>query len=225
MEARQIPAGQLRHAVRGAGSGQRAAVSVILAVNQRGQHPQPHRDGRYALAVDRGQLQLLLPREIGFGKRRIQHDVGEQIERGVQLVLQSAQINAGLIHVRVRPELRAQQLKLLADFEGGAFLRAVDQRGGGELRRPRRGERIGGVARVHGQPEIHGRQIVPGGQLHLQSIRKRAVLDGGNLQRRRRAGHGKLRAVGAGPRGLVVGERMHFELIHAVAQPPVRGAF
>ncbi len=86
---RQVRAGQLGDTFFGARAGQRIAVSVVLSVKQARKDTKRHGDWSYFLALNTGDPLLLLAQEIRFRESRMQDDIGIQIERAIQIALQS----------------------------------------------------------------------------------------------------------------------------------------
>ena len=73
--------------------------------------------GSLLLLLDGVQLQLLLALEIGFGKRRMENDIGKQIERRIELGLQRREPHVTRSRDWNSLKLRAQQSRLVADLE------------------------------------------------------------------------------------------------------------
>ena len=84
----QILAGELRDAGLGAGTGERIAIGMLRAVQQAWEDAQAHGLGADFLALNGGDLLLLLPAEIGFREGRMQDHIGVQFERRVQVAFQ-----------------------------------------------------------------------------------------------------------------------------------------
>ncbi len=166
--AHDVVAGELldRGAVARAGQGQR--VGVAGPVDEARQHPQRHPERLRPLLLDRGELLLLQPVELGLREGRVQHHVREEGERGVEVRLERGERDRGRVEVGPGAELRAQPLQLVADLEGGARLRALVHHVAGEARGARRRELVRGVAGVDQQAHPDDRHLVALGHDELR---------------------------------------------------------
>src|SRR5882762_2582006 len=90
---------------------------MVLAVKRRSNHAARHRAGGSLRPLNRGNLQLLLAREIFLRERRMEQHVGKQRERWLQLALQRGEINRRTVQPRTCLELCSQPLNLVADLQ------------------------------------------------------------------------------------------------------------
>src|SRR5882762_3425734 len=107
--------------------GQLQSIGMILAVKRRSNHAARHRAGGSLRPLNRGNLQLLLAREIFLRERRMEQHVGKQRERWLQLALQRGEINGRTVQPRTCLELCSQPLNLIADLQGVVLVRAAGQ--------------------------------------------------------------------------------------------------
>ena len=219
MEPHQIVARHARHRLLRPGSRQRVAVRVIRAVQQLREHAQRHLHRLHLLALNAREPLPLLPLEIGLRERRMQDHVRENVERGIQVVFERGQRHARHIELRTRAELRAELRQRVADLQrraaGRPFVEHVER----ETRRPRRGELIGRVPRVHQQRHVHLRDRMPLGEHDLETVGQRRPCHLRKPRVGRRAGGRQLGAVRPAGGDLVRRIRMHFDYKVAVTEP------
>ena len=68
-------------------------------------------------ALDGGQLLLLLAQKIGLREGWVQGHVGEDVERRIQVGLESREARVDAIHVGAHAQVGAELRQLLADLE------------------------------------------------------------------------------------------------------------
>ena len=110
--------------------GQLKSVGMILAVKRRSHHSARHRPRRSLRPLDRGNLQLLLPREIFLRERRMEQHVGIQGQRWFQPALQRGEMYRRTVQPGSCFELRSQPLNFIADLQCIVFVRAAGQQRG-----------------------------------------------------------------------------------------------
>ena len=104
----QIVARDFLHAGGGARSCQRIAVSMARPIEQAGKNSQGHGNGLTLLLLNGVQLQLLLTLEVGLRKRRMEDDIGKQVEGGIELGLQRREAHKREVEIGIGLELRAR---------------------------------------------------------------------------------------------------------------------
>ena len=75
---------QAAHAFLGSRTCQRHAIRVISAEKYRRQSPERHLQRRHFFVCNGGELELLLPFEVGLRENGIQNNVGEQVQASRQ---------------------------------------------------------------------------------------------------------------------------------------------
>ena len=193
-------------------------------VQQSGEYAQRHRHRLDFFALDAREPLPLLALEIGLRERRMENDLGEDVERRIEIVFQRGQADAGDVELRAGEELRAQLRQGVADLQRGAFGGALIQHVERQARGSRRAELIGRVPRVHQQREIHLRNRVPLREHDLQPVGQRGALECGKPRIRGRAGIRQLGAIDVAGTRHELGVRMHLQRVVAVAEPAGRRA-
>ena len=108
MESGQVLRRQGRNRRLVAGASERQAVSVPVAVKNAGKEPQRQCSGPYLLLLNADDLQLLQAGEVLFRERWIEDDIGIEIERRVQILLQRRHADEGSVQVGTGAQGRAQ---------------------------------------------------------------------------------------------------------------------
>ena len=143
VELDQVLAGQLGDGGLGARAGERGPVGVPRSVDEPGEHPHDHRHGGILLLGDAGELDLLQAAEVRLGEGGVENDVGVDVERRVELVLEGVEPDERDVEVRSGLELGAERIQLLADLERGPLGRALVEHVHGQTGRAREGELVG----------------------------------------------------------------------------------
>ena len=149
---------------------------MALAVQQRRQGAQRDAGGLALLLGDAGQPLAAQAADVGLAERRVAHDIGEQVERRLELVVQRVQRGVAVIQPATAGDDRAQTLLALGDLHRievpGAFVEHRHGEAGGAQLAPL----VGGVTGVEQQLHLHRRHRVAFGQHHLDAVVELAVL-------------------------------------------------
>ena len=148
------------------------------AVDELGEDPQGHAEGRGLLLGDPGDLELLEPLEIRFREGRVEDDVGVDVEGRVELVLESGQGDGRGVEVRAgargsAPSMASSSLI----WRARALGRPLVEHGHGQGGRAGKAALVGGIARVEHQGEVDDGDGVAFGQDDLQAVRQRGPLE------------------------------------------------
>ena len=158
----------------------------------------PHRDAR-ALeqiilpGVNAGNLHLAFAVQFVGGKRRVQQDIGEQIQPGREIAAQHLRVHAKAVVAAVAVNAAADGFNLRGDLFRAARRRALEQRLGEQLRDAVVRGRFRQHAALERRAKFHERQPVILLHQQAQAVRQFKLLDRlvavrfnrrGNLRRR-----------------------------------------
>ena len=194
---------------------------MSLAIEQRRDYAQRHLLWRDFLSLDAGDPLLLQALEFFLRKRRMQNQVGINVERSIHGALQRVEADQRPIQTCRRREVSAERFQLFADFQRISRWRTFFEHALLKARRSWSIRRVSGISAVDHQSEVHDRSRMTLRQHDLQPIRELRLLQCRQLERLRTAHRGFLRAIEFGFSFKVSRIRMHFQNVIAIAQPLV----
>ena len=128
-KASEIVAGDARDRRRIAGAGERHAIGMRLAVEQRRQGPQRDALRLRHLLRDPGELLAAQPLDLGRREGGMADDVGEQVERGGEVGRQRGQADVGPVHAGAGADRRAEPFLLLGDLDAAVAVACLRRAG------------------------------------------------------------------------------------------------
>ena len=190
LERDQVVARQRSHGFLGAGAGERDAVGMIVAVQQRRQHPVG--DGLRPGLFLRNACQPLPAHalDVLVVKSRPQHDIREQAQRGIEAILEGIERHVRAVEPVTGADERALGLDGRRQRQRVALARALVQHAHGEAGGAKLPPGVGGIAGVEHQLQLHHGDFMALGEHHLDTIAQPGPLQ------RRKADLRKLRDLG-----------------------------
>src|SRR5579864_3215020 len=153
-----------------------------FAIKKLRHHAERHRLWLYFFTPDESKTVLLQTRELFLRVGRMQDEVTIDIERFIHGERQRVEVDEGPVKICARVKVSAERFQFLADLERVARGRAFFQHALGKTAGAGSGGWIGGITAIDQQREVYDRSGVALRQNNFQSVGKRCLLHGRQLE-------------------------------------------